>query len=192
LTVSDIVKYLDLMSPNGSGRDPLTLCPQGPTSDWRVDVNRPPLGSLVGMLFRALVDRLRDKIVELGGEALRPSQLYILRSLHPQGASVTELAERCEITKQAVSQLLDGLERIDLVRRAPDPSDARSKIVTLTERGEYALATAVRAWGEVEKEWADLLGGQEGMQAIRRAMFRFIETHAAWRGGEKPRLRPVW
>jgi DNA-binding MarR family transcriptional regulator len=178
--------------PKGSKQDPFTLSPGGPTGEWRVDVDRPPLGSLVGMLFRALVDRLQEKMVELGGEALRPSQLYILRSLHPKGASVTELADRCEITKQAVSQLLDALERMDLVRRAPDRSDARSKIVTLTERGEQALATAVRAWGEVEKEWADLLGGQDGMQAVRRAMFRFIETYAEWRGGEQPRLRPVW
>jgi len=177
---------------NGFGQDPLSLSPEGPTGEWRIDVDRPPLGSLVGMLFRALVDRLRERMVELGGEALRPSQLYILRSLHPRGASVTELAERCEITKQAVSQLLDALEGMDLVRRAPDRTDARSKIVTLTERGEQALATAVRAWGDVETEWADLLGGQQGMQAVRRAMFRFIETYAEWRGGEQPRLRPVW
>jgi DNA-binding MarR family transcriptional regulator len=181
-----------MVQPRVSGQDPFTLSAGGPTGEWRVDVDRPALGSLVGMLFRALVDRLQEKMVEVGGEALRPSHLYILRSLHPRGASVTELADRCEITKQAVSQLLDALERIDLVRRAPDRSDARSKIVTLTERGELALATAVRAWGEVEKEWADLLGGQDNMQAVRRAMFRFIETYAEWRGGEQPRLRPVW
>jgi DNA-binding MarR family transcriptional regulator len=172
--------------------DTFTVSAGGPTGEWRADVDRPPLGSLVGMLFRALVDRLQEKMVDLGGEVLRPSQLYILRSLHPKGASVTELADRCEITKQAVSQLLDTLERMDLVRRAPDRSDLRSKIVTLTERGELALATAVQAWGEVEKEWADLLGGQDGMQAVRRAMFRFVETFAEWRGGEQPRLRPVW
>ena len=179
-------------SPNESGPEPFTLSPTGPTGDWRVDVDRPPLGSLVGMLFRALVDRLQEKMVELGGEALRPSQLYLLRSLHPKGASVTELAEHCEITKQAVSQLLGPLERMGLVRRAPDRSDARIKVVTLTERGEEALATAVRAWGEVEKEWAELLGGQEGMQAVRQAMFRFIENYAERRGGEQPPLRPVW
>jgi len=58
---------------NGFGQDPLSLSPEGPTGEWRIDVDRPPLGSLVGMLFRALVDRLRERMVELGGEALRPS-----------------------------------------------------------------------------------------------------------------------
>ena len=157
-----------------------------------MDVDRPPLGSLIGMLFRAQVDRLQEKMVELGGEPLRPSLLYILRSLHPHGASITELAERCEITKQAVSQLLDPLEHKDLVRRTPAPSDGRIKIVTLTERGERALATAVQAWGEVEKEWAELLGGSAAMQGIRQAMFAFIESYGDWHRGDQPRLRPVW
>src|SRR5437588_4658280 len=149
---------------SGFGQDPFSRSPEGPTGEWRIDVDRPPLGSLVGMLFRALVDRLRERMVELGGEALRPSQLYILRSLHPRGASVTELAERCEITKQAVSQLLDGLEGMDLVRRAPVRTDARSKIVTLTERWEPPLAIGVRAWCADDAEACDALGSRAARQ----------------------------
>ena len=32
------------------------LSPNGPIGDWRHDIDRPPLGSLTGMLFRAMVD----------------------------------------------------------------------------------------------------------------------------------------
>jgi DNA-binding MarR family transcriptional regulator len=163
-----------------------------PTGDWRVDVDRPPLGSLTAMLFRALVDRLEVHITEQGGQVTRPSHLYILRSLYPDAATVTELAERCEVTKQAISQILDSLENLKVVKRTPDPRDARAKIVKLTKKGERSLEIAVLAWGEVENEWAKLLGGPAAMQEVREAMFAFIEKYGDWHRGEQPRLRPVW
>lgn len=170
----------------------LALSSDAPTGDWRVDVDRPPLGSLTAMAFRALVDRLEVHINEQGGQVTRPSHLYILRSLYPRGATVTELAERCEVTKQAISQILDSLESMKVVKRTPDPRDARAKVVKLTKKGERSLEIAVLAWGEVEKEWAKLLGGPAAMQEVREAMFAFIEGYGDWHRGEQPRLRPVW
>ena len=163
-----------------------------PTGDWHVDVDRPPLGSLTAMLFRALVDRLAVHIAERGGQVTRSSHLYILRSLYPDGATVTELAERCEVTKQAISQILDSLESMNVVKRTPDRRDARAKVVKLTKKGERSLEIAVLAWGEVEQEWAKLLGGPAAMQETRQAMFAFIEKYGDWHRGEQPRLRPVW
>src|SRR5207244_12924821 len=65
------------------------LAPHGPTGEWRLDINRPPLGSLTGMLFRALVDRLDDHIDDERDRLVRPSHLYTLPRLHPPGASAT-------------------------------------------------------------------------------------------------------
>jgi DNA-binding MarR family transcriptional regulator len=198
---SRIVKYLDNMttvSPLDESVDgPLparafALSLDAPTGDWRLDVDRPPLGSLTAMLFRALVDRLEVHITEQGGQVTRPSHLYILRSLYPAAATVTELAERCEVTKQAISQILDSLESMKVVKRTPDPRDARAKVVKLTKKGERSLEIAVLAWGEVENEWAKLLGGPAAMQEVREAMFAFIEKYGDWHRGEQPRLRPVW
>jgi DNA-binding MarR family transcriptional regulator len=198
---SRIVKYLDNMttvSPLDESVDgPLpartfALSLAAPIGDWRVDVDRPPLGSLTAMLFRALVDRLEVHITEQAGQVARPSHLYILRSLYPDGATVTELAERCEVTKQAISQILDSLESMKVVKRTPDPRDARAKVVKLTKKGERSLEIAVLAWGEVENEWAKLLGGPAAMQEVREAMFAFIEKYGDWHRGEQPRLRPVW
>ncbi|HYH52483.1 MAG TPA: MarR family transcriptional regulator [Acidimicrobiia bacterium] len=169
----------------------LSFLSQPPTGDWRQDIERPPLGSLISMLFRASVDRVNDHMAERGISGIRPSHLYILRALHPSGLSVTELAERCEVTKQAISQLLEGLENMGIVRRNPDPSDRRGKVVTLTKRGENVLATAVTAWGEVEMEWAHLLDGID-MRDVRDAIIRFLESYGNWHAGEQPKLRPVW
>ena len=181
---SRIVKYLDNMtsvSPLDQSVDEpspartFALSFDAPTGDWRADV-----------------DRLEVHITERGGQVTRPSHLYILRSLYPDGATVTELAERCEVTKQAISQILDSLETMKVVTRTPDPRDARAKIVKLTKKGERSLETAVLGWGEVEKEWAKVLGGSAPMQEVRQAMFAFIEKYGDWHRGEQPRLRPVW
>jgi hypothetical protein len=74
----------------------------------------------------------------------------------------------------------------------PGPRDARAKVVKLTKKGERSLEIAVLAWGEVENEWAKLLGGPAAMQEVREAMFAFIEKYGDWHRGEQPRLRPVW
>jgi hypothetical protein len=62
----------------------------------------------------------------------------------------------------------------------------------LTKKGERSLEIAALAWGEVENEWAKLLGGPAAMQGVREAMFAFIEKYGDWHRGEQPRLRPVW
>jgi len=167
------------------------LAPHGPTGEWRLDIDRPPLGSLTGMLFRAMVDRLDDHIDDESDRLVRPSHLYILRSLYPHGASVTQLAERCEVTKQAISQVLNQLEALNLVRRAAHHQDGRAKLVELTEEGQRALGRAVDAWTGVEREWADLVGS-DAVHQVRRAMVAFLEAYGDWHEGDEPRLRPVW
>ena len=155
----------------------VVLSPNGPTGDWQADVDRPPLGSLIAMFFRAMVDHVADHIAAEGGHMARPSQLYVLRSLYPDGASVTDLAERCEVTKQAISQVLGPMEEMELVKRAPDPRDRRAKIVKLTKKGENALGVAVQAWGRVEQEWAALIGPAV-MADVRRAIVAYLDEQA--------------
>ncbi|MGX1163566.1 DNA-binding MarR family transcriptional regulator [Pseudarthrobacter sp. SLBN-100] len=181
------------MITQNPSRGSFRLLAQLPTGDWRTDMERPPLGTLAGVLNRALVDRVSQKIDEAGGEVSRPSHLYVLRALGAGEASVTRLADLCEVTKQAISQVLDAFESDRLVSRKPDPRDGRSKIVVLTKRGERALAEAVLAWSEVEREWADLLGGQEEMHRVREAMFAFAARYGDYHlGDQQPRMRPVW
>ncbi|WP_322544760.1 MarR family transcriptional regulator [Rhodococcoides fascians] len=181
------------MRVTNPARGAFRLLPQAPTGDWRIDKERPPLGTLAGVLNRALIYRVSQKIEQCGGEVSRPSHLYVLRALGNSGASVTELADLCEVTKQAISQVLHVFEKKALVTRKPDPSDGRGKIVVLTHRGEQALAAAVLAWGEIEAEWADLLGGPEEMHKVREAMFNFVEKYGDYHlGDQQPRMRPVW
>jgi DNA-binding MarR family transcriptional regulator len=62
-------------------------------------------------------------------------QLYMAK----QGIVPSEFAERANVTRATITGLLDGLERENLVRRQPHPSDRRMLTVHLTEQGSALL-----------------------------------------------------
>ncbi len=55
------------------------------------------------------------------------------------GLTLGELAERLGLTSGGVSALADRLERAGQVERVPNPRDARSRLLRLTEAGTCLL-----------------------------------------------------
>src|SRR5947199_10548466 len=76
-------------------------------------------------------------------DGLTLSQLRALgyADRHP-GAPLSDLAAHAGVSLPAASQLVDGLERDGLLKRAPAASDRRRVALTLTARGRKALALA--------------------------------------------------
>jgi DNA-binding MarR family transcriptional regulator len=62
------------------------------------------------------------------------------------------------MTKQALNYLLGELERLGYLERRPDPDDARSKRIALTQRGRALVPVIRDAVAEVERDWATRLG----------------------------------
>lgn len=100
--------------------------------------------------------------------------------IDPPGTRLTELAARAGITKQTAGFLVDQLERTGYVRRAPDPADARARLVQIAPRGETAVAVASVAEAGVEAEWTRHLGKQ-GTSQLRRALTRLREITDPYR-----------
>lgn len=60
--------------------------------------------------------------------------------VHPEHShSPSELADRAGVTRATMTGLLDGLERDGFVAREPHPSDRRTLVARLTERGRDFL-----------------------------------------------------
>ncbi len=93
----------------------------------------------------------------------------LLVHLSLSGISQSLLAERVGLTKQAVQQSLDQLEKLALIRREPDPVDKRAKYVILTDAGLYALEARRDAEKEVEKLLRDSLG-KKGVKHLRKSL----------------------
>ena len=66
-----------------------------------------------------------------------PAHGVVLHALFKAGPlKMNELAERIKRKKNTVTGLISTLESRGYCRREPDPQDARSQIVLLTEKGE--------------------------------------------------------
>jgi len=90
---------------------------------------------------------------------------------------LTELASSVVLTPSGLSKLLDRMETSQLLRREPDPSDARSTFARITPRGRSLVRKArqshhawlQRAFGEAldDRDVADLtrIMGRLGAQS---------------------------
>ncbi|WP_163266427.1 MarR family winged helix-turn-helix transcriptional regulator [Chelativorans alearense] len=86
-----------------------------------------------------------------------------------RGTRQADLIERMGITKQAVQQLIDGLEAEGVLARMPDPRDRRGRIVVHTEKGLSALRDSNDVKKKIEERYRRLLG-EERFKALSDAL----------------------
>lgn len=104
------------------------------------------------------------------GERPRTSHLALMPHIELDGGTrVTDLAAKIGITKQAVGQLVDDMERFGIVERMPDPDDGRAKRVCFTGRGRESMLQGLDHLRRVDKELTRVLG-REPMAELRRAL----------------------
>ena len=118
----------------------------------------PPAGerpvNLVVLLreaYVALDNLVPARLVERGHDAIRPAHSAVFEYLDETGTTVSQLAERARMTKQAMAELVEHLEAHGYVVRRPNPADGRSKLVVPTERGMEVVAIAQAMVPEVEQ-----------------------------------------
>lgn len=83
-------------------------------------------------VFRRLKQRLRE---HGGGNDLTPSQISVVLRLEQDGsATVSSLARMEGMRPQSMSAVVAPLQESGLVRGAPDPSDGRQTLMSLTPK----------------------------------------------------------
>jgi DNA-binding MarR family transcriptional regulator len=107
---------------------------------------------------RALEADLGPALEDRGAFELTATQARVLLLVDRTGTRLTELARRGGVTKQAMMQMIDDLQALGCVRRAPDPLDARAKVVRLTAKGLRQRAGARKALQMVEGRLKRRLG----------------------------------
>lgn len=140
--------------------------------------DEPPAGPNLGLLcyfpYRAMEARVFEAVAAAGFDDVTLAQARIFQRIDPQGTRLTDLAERARVTKQSAGFLVDQLERAGYVRRVPDPTDARARLVQVAARGEAAVEVARVAEAQVEAEWTAHLGAA-ATRSLRRALTRLRE-----------------
>jgi DNA-binding MarR family transcriptional regulator len=74
--------------------------------------------------------------------AARPSQRRVLSMIGTGGVRITDLAHLAGMTKQAVGELVDSLERDGLATSEQDPNDRRVRLVRRTPLGTRSVEEA--------------------------------------------------
>jgi DNA-binding MarR family transcriptional regulator len=110
--------------------------------------------------FVALNDLVVPRLAEHGHAEIRPAHGAVFQYLDDDGTTVSALAERAQMTKQAMGELVAHLETHGYVARVPDPSDRRAKLVQPTERGRAVFDIAQAMAPEIERRVSRLIGAQ--------------------------------
>jgi DNA-binding MarR family transcriptional regulator len=113
--------------------------------------------------------RLHREMVARGHTWYGDARGAVAQSLDVKGLSQSDLVLRMGISKQAVQQVLDGLEAEGIIRREPDPDDRRGKRVVYTAEGLRAVRDANVIKRALERELRARIGSR-AVDELRRAL----------------------
>src|SRR5688500_10509446 len=104
--------------------------------------------------FLALTAELTAHLAEHGHPEVRPAHGSVFGFLDDAGTRLGVLAERAQVTRQSMAELVRHLERHGYVELVPDPGDGRARLVRPTDRGREVWGEARGFLAEVEARWA--------------------------------------
>jgi len=153
-----------------STRRPITAGHERPTN----------LAVLMREAFVALNDVVIARLTERGHAEVRSAHGAVFQYLDDTGTTVSVLANRAQMTKQAMAELVRHLETHGYVTRVPDPDDRRARLVTPTARGHEVITIAQELVPELEGRVSRVLGADR-MQALRDDLeaIRVVATRSA-------------
>jgi DNA-binding MarR family transcriptional regulator len=120
---------------------------------------------------------VRASLAASGFDDLPRNGPFVLGGMANHGASVADLIDALDVSKQAASQLIDALVVRGYLTREVNPDDRRRLSIELTERGK-AAAGAVRAGVEaVDAELAAIISADQyaGLRAGLTALAQIKE-----------------
>jgi len=120
--------------------------------------------ALAEVIQRKLMDVARDA----GFEGLKLSYGQVIPLIEPQGTRIIDIARTSGISKQAIGQIANDLERHGYIVRGDDDADRRAKKLVLTPRGVELIRVAGKALGVLEVEARSVLGA-DGWQELMDA-----------------------
>jgi len=182
-------------APEPAGPEPAALEPAAPELDFLTfpehavaeAARRIPALDLDAMRLVLLLHRVSSALVyDLESAVHRPagwswSGFRLLFPLWISGPVDGKTAAALSgMSRAAVSNLAQTLERDGLVSRSPDPADARAVVLSLSPRGEEALRATFRAHNQRETAWAAALEEDE-RRALTALLTKLADAaHSDW------------
>jgi DNA-binding MarR family transcriptional regulator len=147
----------------------------------RPDLDVSPMGIIgrMGRLAKHLERAIQEKFAEFGLNIGEFDVLAALRrSGQPYQLSPTKLFNTLMVTSGTMTHRIDRLEKAELVKRIPDPSDRRGMLIELTDKGFEVIEKALDAHVANEHRILSALTGSERdtlAQLLRKLLVSFEE-----------------
>lgn len=128
--------------------DPLSFDPIAEAGrQWRArwgEEATPPMAAVTSIMRaqQILIARLNDALAPFELSFARYEALMLLAFSRRGSLPLGKMGARLQVHPASVTNLIDGLERLGYVTRAPHPSDRRTTLATITERGREVAASA--------------------------------------------------
>jgi len=116
----------------------------------------PYVAALLRMAYQQARERQLEAQAKRGFSDLNQALLSVLVYPPPDGERPSDLAERTNMTKQAMNYLLNQLEQLGYVERRANQRGRR--LVYLTKKGWAVFETQWNAMQKLEDEWAKKIG----------------------------------
>ncbi|MER6190172.1 MarR family winged helix-turn-helix transcriptional regulator [Streptomyces cyaneofuscatus] len=123
--------------------------------------------------FRAFADRATAELAELGYEDVRPVHDFALHSILSGAGSVSELARRMSVTRQAAAKTIAVLEERNFLKREPDPVDRRRTRLHVTEHGLAMLQEGQVIFNRLREQWEEQVGAAS-LSALEETLRPFV------------------
>ncbi|GAC1543481.1 MAG: hypothetical protein NVS3B16_09890 [Vulcanimicrobiaceae bacterium] len=125
--------------------------------------------------MRIVSNLIEEELVRLGYDDIRLSHNTLIANLDLEGNTISEVAQRAQMTKQAMGNLAEELEALGYIVRRVDERDARARVLTFTKRGRRLLIDSLAIIDNVERRYALVLG-EPTMTALRLGLQAFAST----------------
>lgn len=154
---------------------------------WLNDKDLVLWAQLAGELLSAEV---LARIRAAGHPDARVSHGFLVQQLVDGPRAVGDVAAALAVTSQAVSKLAGEMERLGYVRRAPAPSDARVRLLELTDRGRDLREAARTARAAIDGELREALGS-ERVAAAAATLMDAVKARGGMEAVLGRRVRPA-
>ncbi|GAB3549661.1 MarR family winged helix-turn-helix transcriptional regulator [Spirosoma fluminis] len=131
------------------------------------------IGRLFWRLKRFTSNYIEPRLHARGYADFKMSYLMFLSNIDEHGITNNELAKRACVTKQMMSKIVGLLEEEGYIYTQKNPTDSRSSIIFLNDRGKQ-LFVALEACMQEARNKFDAIVGYERMEQVIDTMSQLV------------------
>lgn len=128
-----------------------------------------PLTVLLEAVSKSVLQRLHVRLRECGYDTVTEPHLVLFGNLDCGATHAAQIAQRMQVSRQAISKTLRELHSLGFVRLEDDQARRNQKLVAMTEQGMQLASDARAQLHAIEAEIATEIG-TEALSALRCAL----------------------